>query len=206
MTKTNTLLIIEDNTVNLRIMSTLLSSQGYHVVGCTGGVAGIDAALDLAPDLILLDIVMPEIDGFETCRRLKFHDATREIPVIFVTALSATEDIVRAYEAGGVDYIVKPVRRPEVIARVQTHLKLRDAVRERDKLIVELTDTLKRIKQLRGLIPICSHCKKIRDDKGYWNQLEAYIRDHSEAEFSHGICPECARILYPELYKKNGLS
>jgi PAS domain S-box-containing protein len=71
---------------------------------------------------------------------------------------------------------------------------------DRDKLISKLQDALSRIKTLRGIIPICSRCKKIRDDKGYWNQIESYIRDHSDAEFSHSICPECARILYPDLF------
>lgn len=73
---------------------------------------------------------------------------------------------------------------------------------ERDRLIVELKEALAKVKQLSGFLPICASCKKIRDDKGYWNQIEAYIRDHSEAEFSHGICPDCAKKLYPDFYKK----
>ena len=70
---------------------------------------------------------------------------------------------------------------------------------DRDKLIVDLQKSLSEVKTLRGFLPICSHCKKIRDDKGYWNQIEAYIQKHSETEFSHGICPECAKIYFPEL-------
>ena len=70
---------------------------------------------------------------------------------------------------------------------------------ERERLIVELKDALSRVNQLSGLLPICASCKKIRDDSGYWNQIEAYIRDHSEADFSHGICPDCANKLYPDL-------
>jgi hypothetical protein len=71
--------------------------------------------------------------------------------------------------------------------------------KERENLIAKLQDAVAKIKTLRGLLPICSSCKKIRDDKGYWNQIESYIRDHSEAEFTHGICPKCAKKLYPEL-------
>jgi len=74
------------------------------------------------------------------------------------------------------------------------------AEREKEKLIAELTEALANIKQLKGLIPICASCKKIRDDEGYWNEVEAYIGQHSEAEFSHGICPDCAQKLYPEIY------
>lgn len=87
----------------------------------------------------------------------------------------------------------------------QLHREITDrkqAERERERLILELKDALSKIKTLSGMLPICTSCKKIRDDKGYWNQIETYIKHHSEAEFSHGICPECAKILYPELYKK----
>lgn len=73
--------------------------------------------------------------------------------------------------------------------------------KERENLILELTEALSKVKKLSGMLPICASCKKIRDDKGYWNQIESYIGDHSEAEFSHGICPDCAKKLYPEFYK-----
>jgi hypothetical protein len=74
------------------------------------------------------------------------------------------------------------------------------AEHEREKVIVELRQALAQVKRLSGFLPICASCKKIRDDKGYWQQVEAYIRDHSEAQFSHGLCPECAKKLYPELF------
>lgn len=79
----------------------------------------------------------------------------------------------------------------------------KQAEAEREKLIKDLQETLEKVRILSGMLPICANCKKIRDDKGYWNQIESYIQDHSEAEFSHGICPECAKTLYPELYKNN---
>src|SRR4030042_1216418 len=81
--------------------------------------------------------------------------------------------------------------------------KNRQADEDKSKLIIQLQPSLSEIKKLSGLLPICSSCKKIRDDKGYWNQIESYIREHSEAEFSHGICPECAKKLYPDFYKEN---
>jgi len=79
--------------------------------------------------------------------------------------------------------------------------RLRAREKERENLILELTEALTEVKKLSGMLPICASCKKIRDDKGYWSQIEAYISDHSEAQFSHGICPDCAKKLYPELYK-----
>jgi HAMP domain-containing protein len=85
---------------------------------------------------------------------------------------------------------------------VKANLKLEEDVKERERLISELEQALSEVKTLSGLLPICSSCKRIRDDKGYWNQIETYVRDHTDAEFTHGICPECAKKLYPELYKE----
>jgi uncharacterized paraquat-inducible protein A len=78
----------------------------------------------------------------------------------------------------------------------------KQAEEDRERLILELREALSKIKTLSGMLPICASCKKIRDDKGYWNQIESYIKRHSEAEFSHSICPECAKKMYPDLYKK----
>jgi PAS domain S-box-containing protein len=92
----------------------------------------------------------------------------------------------------------------EIVGRMASFVnitKRKEVEADRERLIQKLQDALDKIKVLRGIIPICASCKKIRDDKGYWNQIESYIRDHSEAEFSHGICPDCAKKLYPEFYK-----
>ena len=92
----------------------------------------------------------------------------------------------------------------ELVGRVASFVditKRKEVEADREKLIQKLQDALDKIKVLRGIIPICASCKKIRDDKGYWNQIESYIREHSEAEFSHGICPDCVQKLYPEFYK-----
>jgi len=90
-----------------------------------------------------------------------------------------------------------------MIANAQLFIELKRAEEAREKLICELQEALANIKILRGMLPICSSCKKIRDDKGYWNQIESYIRDHTEAEFTHGICPECMKKLYPDLYDQD---
>ncbi len=146
---------------------------------------------ELEPDLILLDIMMPGMDGLEVCRKLKGMDETRETPVIFLTAKTETEDIVRGFEAGGVDYITKPFQAVELLARVKTHLELKKARETRDRLIGELREALDKVRVLSGLLPICSYCKKIRDDQGYWSRVEEYITEHSDVTFSHGICPDC---------------
>jgi sigma-B regulation protein RsbU (phosphoserine phosphatase) len=119
------ILIVDDTPVNLRLLSQMLAEQGYHVRPVPNGPLALAAARAEPPDLILLDIRMPEMDGYQVCERLKADAQTRDIPIIFVSALDATQDKVKAFSAGGVDYVTKPFRTEEVLARVGTHLALR---------------------------------------------------------------------------------
>lgn len=193
-----TILIIDDKPANLGVMVAFLENAGMEVVIAESGESGLARADYVRPDLILLDLLMPGMNGFETCRQLKEKNRTAAIPVIFMTALTAVEDKVKGFEAGGVDYVTKPVQLDEVSARIRTHLAIARLRSQLQKKNAELEKALSSVKLLSGLLPICASCKKIRDDNGYWNQIEAYIRDHSEAQFSHGICPDCAGKLYPE--------
>jgi len=139
------ILVVDDTPQNLRLMSGVLMKQGYEVRPIPSGVLALEAAENDPPDLVLLDINMPELDGYETCRRLKAHPRLRDVPVIFVTALNETVDKVRGFEAGGVDYITKPFQFEEVLARVKTHLELRRLQRESE----ERYEQLKKLEQLK---------------------------------------------------------
>lgn len=318
------ILIVDDTPANLRLLAQMLADQGFRVRAATSGARALASIRAEPPDLILLDIRMPQMDGYEVCRRLKRDEQTRQIPIIFISALGETEDKVKAFTMGGVDYITKPLHIEEVLARVQTHLTLRvnqeryematlagrvgvwdwdiqgdqfylgpgvkallgysedempsdleswaghahpddraafletirahlagqagEYVRElrmvhRDgrvrwfliqgqtmrntqgrpirllgtatdvterrqaeeaqkELIEQLRRALSQVKTLSGLLPICASCKKIRDDQGYWQQVEEYVRAHADVEFSHGICPDCAEKLYGDLYRE----
>jgi PleD family two-component response regulator len=208
-TQIATIQIVDDKPENLRLLSSVLVKQGYEVRASINGNLALASSRIRPPDLILLDIMMPEMSGYEVCRQLKADEGTREIPVIFLSALSETLDRVKAFSTGGVDYITKPFQVEEVLARVETHLTIRNLQKELQEKNgqlqernTQLQEALDNIKTLSGFIPICARCKKIRDDEGYWEQVEVYIRDHTEAEFSHGICPDCAQELYPDLYEK----
>ncbi len=190
------ILIVDDTPENLTVLRQILNEQGYRVRPALSGVIALKTIKADRPDLILLDIVMPEMDGYEVCAILKADKTTRDIPVIFISALKEIEDKVRAFSEGGVDYISKPFQAEEVLARVNTHLTLYSLVNRLEEKNIKLQKTLDEVNQLRGLLPICASCKKIRDDKGYWNRLEAYFEVHSDASFSHGICPECTEKLY----------
>lgn len=195
------ILVVDDNSDNLRLLAQLLTEHHYKARLATNGSRALATVIKEAPDLILLDVMMPGIDGFEVCRQLKADERTAGIPVIFISALHETIDKVKAFSLGGVDYISKPFQEEEVIARVKTHLSISILQRRLSKKNAELEKALAEIKILRGIIPICASCKKIRNDEGYWQQLEIYIQDHSDAEFSHGICDECIPKLYPEIAK-----
>jgi len=185
------ILVVDDNTANIDVMLTFLEMEGYDISIATSGEMALYVARHDHPELILLDVMMPNMDGYETCRELKGDPATAAIPIIFVTAKKETADIVQGFHAGGVDYISKPYRQEEVVSRVQTHLQLRRLMENQERLIGELNQALAEVKTLKGILPICSYCKKIRDEEGNWHQMEKYIATRSDSEFSHGICQEC---------------
>ncbi|ACH37407.1 MAG: hypothetical protein ACD_55C00013G0001 [uncultured bacterium] len=185
------LLVVDDTPENLIILYKILRKE-YEVLGANSGKEALLALAENRPDLILLDVMMPEMDGLEVCRILKDDSRYRDIPVIFVTALSDEVDESRGFKAGAVDFLSKPVNPVILSHRVAVHLELQSQKEALTRKNQELQEALSRVKELSGLLPICMTCKKIRDDQGYWNQLESYISLHSEALFSHGYCPECA--------------
>jgi DNA-binding response OmpR family regulator len=155
-----------------------------------------------APRLVILDWMMPEMDGLEVLRRVRAQPADRPPYILMLTGKTGKAEVIAGLDAGANDYLAKPFDSGELRARVEVGRRM---VEMQDKLadkIGELQRALAEIKTLRGIVPICASCKKIRDDKGYWNLVEDYVRDHTEAEFSHGICPECIKKLYPEFARK----
>lgn len=202
------ILVVDDKPANLHLLVAMLSRQGYRVRPVRSGKLALSSVNASPPDLILLDINMPEMNGYEVCRVLKESEMVRDIPVIFISALDEVLDKVEAFKVGGVDYITKPFQVEEVLARIKTHLALRNLqkeiarqLEEQRRLNEELRQALEQVKTLSGLIPICASCKNIRDDEGFWHDVEVYIEDHSEANFSHGICPACKQKLYPQFSK-----
>ena len=199
--KKQIILIVDDEPGNIEILSETLGDT-YEILAATSGKEALEIAKRQIPDMIILDIVMPVMSGYEVLRNLKQNTSLKEIPVIFITALDKEDQETRGLTLGAVDYIPKPFNTTIVKLRVKTQMELklqRDVLIQRNE---ELQKALAKIKTLSGLLPICASCKKIRDDQGYWTQLESYISEHSEAEFTHGCCPDCMKKLYPELYAK----
>ena len=194
------ILLVDDNPTNLTVLLQTLDGQGYDLLVAQNGVEALEIARKAKPDLVLLDILMPKLNGYDTCVRLKEDPATREAPVIFMSALDEVEEKVRGFEVGAVDYITKPFQTREVVCRVSTHLELQRLRRQLAARVSDLEAALAEVKRLSGLLPICAYCKRIREGDDYWQQVEAYIANHTEAQFSHGVCPDCfERHVKPEI-------
>lgn len=178
------ILIVDDQTSNLKPLLHFLRQHSFTIHIAENGERAIEILANLHPDLILLDIMMPGMDGLETCKKIKTNLKTADIPIIFMTALDSLQDKVHGFEAGGADYITKPFAQDEVLIRVNTHITLHRQQRK-------LQQTLAKKQALSGILRICSGCKKIKNDDGYWQQVEQYLAEHSEALFRHGMCPSC---------------
>lgn len=197
----DTILVVDDTPANLGVLFTGLRNAGYKVLLNENGTAAFKTALEVLPDLIILDAMMPGVDGFETCRRLKANSLTRDIPVIFMTALTDPVDEVKGLSLGAVDYITKPIKVEVVLARLNTHLTLRKTQKELEKKNLALQEALAAIKTLSGLVPICAWCgKRIKNEQDEWVNVVSYIQAHSEVEFTHGLCPDCSEKVYAEIH------
>lgn len=193
MTKSpDTILVVDDYPANLGVLFTGLKNAGYRVLLNERGDIALQTAVEVLPDLIVLDVMMPGVDGFETCRRLKADPRTKDIPVILMTALTDPVDEVVGLQAGAVDYITKPINVAVVLARINTHLTLRKLYRDLERKHAALAEALATIKTLSGIIPICAWCgNNIRDEQGNWMSVTTYLETHANVSFSHTICPTC---------------
>jgi sigma-B regulation protein RsbU (phosphoserine phosphatase) len=197
------ILIAEDDFTSRAVLTGVLRKCGYDIVATKDGAEAWQAMQQSnAPPLAILDWMMPEMDGPEIVCHVRARQTERPPYIILLTAKGEKSDIIAGLEAGANDYLAKPFDPGELLARVEVG---RLMIKMQDDLAIkieELRMALDQIKTLRGILPICANCKKIRDDQGYWSQVEVYVRDHTEAEFSHSICPECIKKLYPELVDK----
>ena len=186
------MLVAEDDPISRRLLEATLVKWGHEVVLATDGAQAWAAlSADDAPRLAILDWMMPELDGVDVCRRVRALPGAASPYLILLTAKGRPEDTVAGLEAGADDYVTKPFDRDELRARIQAGMRIVQLQQSLADRVAELEQALVRVKHLQGLLPICAYCKKIRDDRNYWQQVEGYIAAHSEAQFSHSICPDC---------------
>jgi CheY-like chemotaxis protein len=172
------ILVVDDDPVGRDGFAWLLRDAGFEVQEASTGEEALRLAAERSPRLVVLDVMLPDVEGYEVCRRLKTNPATASTLVLLVSGLGLrAENRVVGLEGGADGYLGKPVDPTELVAQVRALLRLQEA--------------LAAVKTLRGLLPICAWCKRIRSDEGYWKQMEAYLKAHLDVTFTHGMCPSC---------------
>lgn len=197
----DTVLIADDDPVSRTLLERTLREAGYQIIAVSNGSEAL-VALEQpeGPSLAILDWMMPEIDGLHLCRTVRGRALQRPYYLILLTSKRERQDIVTGLQAGADDYIVKPFERAELLARVHVGFRMAHLQTELSARARELEWALGQVKQLRGLLPICSYCKRIRDDQNFWRQVEEYVMAHTDVQFSHGVCPTCYESqIHPQL-------
>jgi sigma-B regulation protein RsbU (phosphoserine phosphatase) len=194
-------LVADDLDVNRKLLRTLLTADGYDVIEASNGTDAFQILQGATGPIVgLIDWEMPEMEGIEVCRQARALIGAPPVYLILLTVRDSKQDIVAGLQGGANDYITKPFDRTELLARVgigKQMVQLQQTLTER---VAELREALLSVRQLGGLLPICSYCKKIRDDQNYWQQVESYVGKHSDAKFSHSICPQCYEdIIKPQM-------
>lgn len=192
------ILIAEDDPVSRKMLERILPKDETEVTAVENGVQALAVLERDIPDMLITDWMMPDLDGLELSQRVRALDLPNYVYIILLTALTDKQRIIQGLDAGADDYITKPYDRTELLARVRAGKRVIDLEKSLRQRNQELSDALAQVKRLKGLLPICMFCKKIRKDKNYWQQVEEYVADHTEADFSHSICPECLEEHYPD--------
>lgn len=195
------ILIAEDDLVACRILQSMLVDEGLEVIAVSDGEEAWEQLKGpAAAKLAILDWMMPGLDGPEVCRKVRAVETPVPPYLMLLTSREAQEDIVTGLRSGANDYLTKPFHREELQARLRVG---RTVVELQSKLVERVRDleaALAEVKRLRRLLPICCYCKKIRDDQNYWQQVDHYLAQHSNLQFTHGICPACwQKEVEPEL-------
>lgn len=192
-------LIAEDDLTSRILLSGALTKWGYEPMEVIDGETAWKTLQQVdAPPLAILDWVMPGMDGLEVVRRVRTIETDRPPYILLLTSRQGKENIVTGLEAGADDYVIKPFDPDELRARVQVGRRMMEIQERLLKKMTELQDALNHIHNLEKILPICSFCKKIRDDAGKWEQVESYVTKKSGTLFSHGICPDCMKKHYEE--------
>ena len=185
-------LVADDEPVSRTVVAAMLRKGGYDVqLAADGEQAWAALQHPNAPPVAVVDWMMPGIDGTEICRRLRRVDTPTPTYVILLTSRDAAADIVEGLRAGADDYVTKPPHEDELLARIAVGARVVALQQTLADRVRRLEEALANVKQLQGLLPMCSYCKRIRDDQNYWQQVESYITVHSGVQFSHSYCPDC---------------
>lgn len=190
-----TILIADDREPNRKLLRSILEPGNYSLIEVPDGQGALLALQTITtPVVALIDWEMPGMEGIDVCRLARLRLDPPPMFLLLLTVRDNPRDIVSGLRAGANDYVTKPFMVDELLARVRIGLQMVELQQSLANRVAELLQALAQVRQLSGILPICSYCKKIRDDHDFWKRVEEYITDHSEAQFSHGICPECYSV------------
>ncbi|HSL68899.1 MAG TPA: response regulator transcription factor [Longimicrobiales bacterium] len=193
------ILIADDDAVVRQLVADVLANAGHDIIQTANGEDAWDVLnRGGAPRLAVIDWMMPRLDGPDLCRRLRAVEGARTTYIILLTGLQKPAEIVAGLRAGADDYIIKPFHHEELIARVAVGERVVSLQSSLSDRISELEQALAQVHTLQGLIPICSCCKRVRNEREYWEKVESYIAARSGAQFTHGVCPDCSQGMDPE--------
>lgn len=186
-----TVLIADDDKLTLNVLNDTLTRAGYDVLTAADGEQAWRKLEQSKAVVAILDWLMPGVEGVEIVRRAHKDPRFTNCYFILLTGKSATEDLVEGLKAGASDYLRKPFEEAELLARVEVGVRFIELQQKLADRVKELETALTQVKRLEGLLPICSYCKRIRNEQDYWERVDAYISQHANVRFSHNICPEC---------------
>ena len=185
------ILLVDDEPINLRVLMSYLASPQFDLVTAPDGPTALALLAERPADLVVLDVMMPTLSGYEVCREIRKTWPLEALPVLLLTAKTGARDRVAGFESGANDYLIKPVERSELVARVNKELRLLDQHRSLTRKLDNLT----------GILPLCAGCKRVRREGGFWERIEDYLSRSSDSEISHGLCPDCVQDLYGDIAK-----
>lgn len=191
MAKPVTVLLADDDKLTLNVLHDVLVEAGYDVITATDGEQAWKKLQESTFQVAILDWIMPGIEGVELCRRAHANPKLANRYLILLTGKSKAEDVVVGLQAGASDYLRKPFEHAELLARVEVGVRFMELQRKLEDRVQELEQALKQVHRLEGLLPICSYCKRIRNEQDYWERVDEYIAQHANVRFSHNICPDC---------------
>lgn len=193
-------IVADDESLVLDLIEQVLESMGMKVVGrAANGRQAVELTRALRPGVVLMDIAMPVMDGLAAAAAIQAECPT---PVVILSAHEARVDVAQATAAGVGAFLVKPPKGAEIERAITIAMARHADLVELRGLNEKLAQALAEVKTLKGILPICCSCKKIRDDQGYWEQVEGYVMKHTDAQFSHGYCPQCLTKYFPDMFPK----
>ena len=192
-------LIADDDRIATALLSRALANWQFDVSVAHDGESAWTLTRTLAPQLAIIDWMMPTLDGPDLCRRIRQDERHSHMHLILLSSRGSRADIVAGLNAGADDYLVKPFDPEELRARLHVGVRVLTLQERLADRVAELEAAVSTVRRLHGLLPICSYCKRVRNDGDDWEQLESYISEHTDAQFSHGICPPCLAIAVADL-------